>query len=174
MQQFAYSRTEQGIRDRQRAALALVPQQPPSPTHEDIKHMIDVQVQREVQSHVARLMTEVNRALLALDEKWEIQLGAINKEKEWKRVTRPMSVVEVVRRICRVSGLSMEELTGRRNTVEVTFWRQAVYYWAMRRTGFSSSQIGRKLRRDHSTVLFGTSAYVKKRAEQGRTLRALR
>lgn len=78
-------------------------------------------------------------------------------------------------RLCRAFGVTPEEICGRaRNVPRVTLCRQAIMYWAKRRTLLSPAQIGKRMGgRDHSTVYYGIDAYPKKRAKQGRHLRTL-
>jgi|GEM_PF-3599376 len=80
----------------------------------------------------------------------------------------------VARRLCRVFGVSKADLISARRTHELVQCRQAVCYWASRRTGMSLSWIGRRLNRDHTTVLHSTNIYPKKRADMGRYVRPLR
>lgn len=84
-------------------------------------------------------------------------------------------LASIVRRICWATGVNHSEiLSGRRNK-RVAFARQAIMYWACRRTAMSLPEIGRRLGgKDHTTVLHGKSVYPKKRAAMGRNLRAVR
>lgn len=82
---------------------------------------------------------------------------------------------KIVHRFCRVFKVSLSELRSPRRDREVSLARQAIYYWAWRMTGLSSSQIGRRMgNRDHTTVLYGVETYRRKRAAMGRNLRELR
>ena len=85
------------------------------------------------------------------------------------------SLDKIVRRICCVFNVGLVELRSPRRDSEVAMARQAIYYWAWRMTGLSSTQIGRRLgNRDHTTVLYGVKTYRRKRAAMGRNLRELR
>lgn len=53
--------------------------------------------------------------------------------------------------------------------------RQAVMYWAVRLTGYSYPKIGRIMGgRDHTSIMYGATAYRKKREKMGRYLRKAR
>lgn len=85
------------------------------------------------------------------------------------------SLDKIVRRFCNVFNVSLVELRSPRRDSEVAMARQAIYYWAWRMTGLSSTQIGRRMgNRDHTTVLYGVRTYQRKRAAMGRNLRELR
>ncbi|MFC5385172.1 helix-turn-helix domain-containing protein [Aquamicrobium segne] len=88
---------------------------------------------------------------------------------------RSTTYADIENRLCRVFGVTPEAICGRsRNVPRVTLCRQAIMYWAMRRTLLSPAQIGKRMGgRDHSTVYYGIDAYPKKRAAQGRYLRSL-
>lgn len=179
MQLFAVSRTEQGIRRRQAearsVALSLVPKPDPvpapepTPTREEIEQMVLELVREEVR----QVMAAGNRALMELHQKWMDE--NTNKAPPFLVAdSNRMTLAEVIRRLCKVFGVSKAELHGTRSGGKVLLCRQAIYYWAARRTGKSSTQIGKALQRDHSTVLHGMETYPRKRAQHGRTLRALR
>lgn len=113
-----------------------------------------------------------NRALAVLRAADEM---ASDKPRRDRCSPKPLSIEEVANRICRAVGATREEIQSDRRDRSATFVRQAVCYWAMRRTRKASTQIGRFLgNRDHSTVLHGCDAYVTKRAGMGRTLRPVR
>ncbi len=69
-------------------------------------------------------------------------------------------------------GVTREEIKGHGRGRTVVMARQFVMHWARRRTGMSYPQIGRLLGgKDHTSVLHGVRAYVRKRAAMGRTIR---
>lgn len=81
----------------------------------------------------------------------------------------------IERRICRALKILPSEVKKSGRQRELTFARQAIMYWACRLTDYSYPQIGKRMGgRDHTTILSGKRAYVKKRALQGRTLREVR
>lgn len=81
----------------------------------------------------------------------------------------------IVRRISTVMKVTPEELMSDRRHKDIVLARQAIFYWARRRTRLSLPEIGRRMGgRDHTTVLHGADAYPKKRAKAGRYLRAVR
>ncbi len=82
---------------------------------------------------------------------------------------------QICRRICRALKVNKEELLSDRRHKEIAFARQAIFYWATRRTRLSHPEIGRRMGgKDHTTVLHGSRVYPKKRAAMGRNLRAVR
>lgn len=88
-------------------------------------------------------------------------------------VTDPSAFAKVERRICRALKLSATQLRSRSRSAQLVFARQAIAYWACRRTKLSMPEIGRKLSLDHTTVLHGRAMYPAKRKAMGRHLRAL-
>ena len=81
----------------------------------------------------------------------------------------------IMRRICKALKVSRVDIMSARRNAPVAFARQAIYYWACRRTTLSLPEIGRKVGGfDHTTVLHGKRAYPIKRAAQGRYLREVR
>lgn len=93
----------------------------------------------------------------------------------WPASEAVTSMDKIMRRFCLAMGVSKRELLSERRTNRLAVCRQAIYYWAYRRTALSMPQIGRKIGdRDHTTILYGIDAYIKKRAAQGRTLRPVR
>lgn len=88
---------------------------------------------------------------------------------------RHQAFATIVERAIRVFKISRVELFSDRRVKRIVDARQFVMYWACRRTTLSLPHIGRKLGgRDHTTVLHGKDAYVRKRAAMGRTLRKAR
>jgi hypothetical protein len=64
---------------------------------------------------------------------------------------KPFSLVAT--EACKFFELPRRELVGRRQTKGVTLARQTVMYLARQYTGLSMPEIGRRLNRDHTTVL---------------------
>lgn len=112
-----------------------------------------------------RIMTERRDALAA-------EIKALDKERFGGKHT---SMASISRRICKVFGVTLADLRSHSRSARVVLPRQAVMYWASRRTDGSSAQIGRWLgSRDHSTIIHGRDKYIEKRKEMGRTLRKVR
>jgi len=80
---------------------------------------------------------------------------------------------DIVRRICRATGITLTDIRSGRRSRHIAFARQAIFYWACRTTRRSLPEIGRYFERDHTTVLHGKREYPKKRALMGRHLRSL-
>jgi chromosomal replication initiation ATPase DnaA len=79
----------------------------------------------------------------------------------------------VERRICRVFGISREQLVAEGRSLRAAHARLAVMYWCGRLTGLSMAEIGARVARDRSTVRYGVDSYVAKRAKDGRILRPI-
>jgi chromosomal replication initiation ATPase DnaA len=80
----------------------------------------------------------------------------------------------IVRLICTATDVTSEELFSNRRGRPIVLARQAICYWAARRTNMSLSAIGNRLGRDHTTCLHGIKEYPAKRLQMGRHLRHVR
>jgi hypothetical protein len=81
----------------------------------------------------------------------------------------------IVWRICYALGVHRAHVTGRSRVRHVVFARQAIFYYAARRTDLTLYQISMKLGGfDHTTVMHGMTIYPKKRAAMGRHLPPVR
>ncbi len=76
--------------------------------------------------------------------------------------------------VCRTMRVSLTQVFGDIRSARLVVARQAIAYWACRRTNLSVAQIGRMMSRDHTTILHSKRIYVEKRAHQGRKLREAR
>jgi chromosomal replication initiation ATPase DnaA len=79
------------------------------------------------------------------------------REKLSKRTLR-----DIIRDVSEETGVSVAEIIGRARTGRIVKARQAVMYCARREGRFSTTQIGRALHRDHTTVIYGADAYAEK------------
>ena len=90
------------------------------------------------------------------------------------RPYRP-TVASIMQKICKATRYSVNDVKSQRRCRELVLIRQAVMYWSMRLTACSLPVIGKAIGgRDHTTVLSGKRAYVRKRAAMGRKLRVVR
>ncbi len=96
---------------------------------------------------------------------------------------RKWTYAEIERRFCAVGWktptgtrvpYSHRDIAGQCRHRELALIRQAIMYWTARLTGMSYPAIGRLMKKDHTTVLYGKDSYIAKRAKQGRTLREVR
>ena len=102
------------------------------------------------------------------------QIADLYRDK-WKFTVQQTPFKRIETRACKVFRVSIMELRSARRNKRVALARQFIYYWATRLTIMSMSQIGRLLGgRDPTTCLHGKHAYIKKRAQMGRTLREVR
>lgn len=131
--------------------------------------------ERERQQKIAaEIAAERAEQVLVLDE-WRVRALAAERELRAAGIVPKRRIGAIIWRACRVFKLTRADIIGTDQTRHLVNARQFVMYWAVRRTNMSRPQIGRELgRRDHTTILHGESAYVAKRAKQGRTLRKAR
>lgn len=121
-----------------------------------------------------------DRLLPVMAQKFEVyadslavEMSAMWPEKKVRKYRGRYHVI--VRRMCRVFGVTLNELYSERRGKTVVHARQSIYYWAWRLTPLSAVQIGHRMGgRDYSTVLYGLSMYQYRRAKMGRNLRKLR
>lgn len=79
---------------------------------------------------------------------------------------------DIIRLICKATGMRRLEIMQNRRNKQVVFARHAVCYWAYRLTTLSLPEIGRRLGGlDHTTIMHAVKAYAAKRAQMGRYLR---
>ncbi len=148
MQQFAFKRTEEGIRQRQEAIRR-------GQAAANLQRERDAKV-KELESTIAALKRQLQKLK---DEPLLIK-------SEFRRIEE---------RASRVFGLPIAAFKSPRRDQKMVLARQFVMYWAARRTQLSYPLIGRLMGgRDHTTVMAGRDAYPVKRAKMGRTLRAAR
>jgi chromosomal replication initiation ATPase DnaA len=62
--------------------------------------------------------------------------------------------MDVIDQICAEYGVSVAEVLGNSRIHDYVYARQACFF-ALQKVGLSSTQIGRLMNRDHSTVLYG-------------------
>lgn len=62
--------------------------------------------------------------------------------------------MNVIEQICIEYGVALHEVMGDSRVHDYVYARQACFY-ALQKMGLSSTQIGRLMSRDHSTVLYG-------------------
>jgi chromosomal replication initiation ATPase DnaA len=114
-----------------------------------------------------------NEALRKLHNEWAVEARKMGQgQSRWIENTLPLDTI--IRRICKALKVSHLHLASSRQDRRTALARQAVFYWAVRRTCLSLPQIGRQMGRDHTTVLHGKRVYVEKRAYMGRTLRPVK
>lgn len=114
-----------------------------------------------------------NEALRKLHDEWALEARKLGQgQSRWRENTLPLDTI--IRRICKALKVTHLNLASGRRDARTALARQAVFYWAVRRTCLSLPQIGRQMGRDHTTVLHGKRVYVEKRAAMGRKLRPVK
>jgi chromosomal replication initiation ATPase DnaA len=68
-------------------------------------------------------------------------------------------IAEVVARVARAHGVTVEDILGRATEIKVVHARHEAFYAVKVASGVSWARIGRIFGRDHSTVLHGVKAY---------------
>lgn len=117
----------------------------------------------------------VAEAARRADEYRQQQEARLRREAQDEAMRPIRETRAIARRLCRVMGVTRRDVESESRAKRVVFCRQAIMYWAMRRTGISMVALGRLLGgRDHTTILHGVKVYPKKRAEQGRYLRPIK
>lgn len=114
---------------------------------------------------------ELERQRREKEEREQAEVQA--KIKAYERLIRS-DVKNIADRICKATGVSRKDLFSSRRHKKVVLVRQAICYWAARRTKFSYPMIGRKIGRDHTTVIHSVRVYPIKRKHMGRCLRPVR
>lgn len=81
------------------------------------------------------------------------------------KTTPRITVRQIAAEVCSHTGNSVHAVLGRSRAAHVCRVRELVCYIAHRR-GLTLSQIGRALRRDHSTIKHAIENEVRRRAEE--------
>ena len=132
----------------------------------EIRHMADEW--EKAQAEIARRKEIIARQRAEVDVLMEKGRQAA---KAFNAIIGDQSFARILERICRATGVSRHSIMSLGRDKRVVLVRHGIMYWACRRSGLSTTQIGQLMGRDHSTMVHGKQAYVKKRAEMGRTLR---
>jgi len=115
---------------------------------------------------------EVARAALQRKiDALETEMQVLGEIEAAQRYSTPFKAIE--RRLCKALNVRAADVYGNRGDRKIVFARQAIAYWALRLTGFSTPQIGRIMNRDHTTIVHAKQAYREKRAASGRHLRKI-
>lgn len=140
---------------------------------EERKQQAKAEREAQARAHRERILAEAaarRRAELEV-----IKRAKIEGIWERKPVCRSVSYFEIERRISLATGVPIRAIRSNRRHKQVTFIRQAIAYWAARRTGLSYPKIGQFLGgRDHTTILHAAKIYPVKRAKEGKHRRVAR
>jgi chromosomal replication initiation ATPase DnaA len=172
MQLASYRNTEAGARERQRQrfeAQLIVLEERKERMAEEIREM-----NREREAQEERLRAVRSDALSALRDANRALAKFGLTEKLPVHCVKPDQIKRIAVRICKVFGITHKELTSHRRNPRLVLCRQAIAYWACRRTNRSLPQIGKYLCRDHTTLIHSKGAYPVKRAAMNRNLREVR
>jgi chromosomal replication initiation ATPase DnaA len=74
---------------------------------------------------------------------------------------RRLAIDKIIEKVCESHQIRREDLLSDRRTARFTRPRQQVMFLA-KRAGFTPSAIGRKLNRDHTTVLHGIKSHAQR------------
>lgn len=144
------------------------------------EHTADLRAARRAEQ--LRLASEARKARAAEREAFrQMKIWKETREQQMRAreavLARQMATAEfdwIFAIAMHVFCLSRDEIVSPYRSERSVLARQFIMYWARRRTSLSFPQIGRNLRRDHTSCIHGASAYVQKRAAMGRTLRPVR
>jgi len=70
------------------------------------------------------------------------------------RAPAPRKLADILRATCRVTGLTMSELTGQQRHHTITSKRHIAMWLATKHTEMSLPQLARHFNRDHTTVMY--------------------
>lgn len=152
------ARLNNAARDRERELVARLGKE----LDEKVKERLNQAIDHFFQKEEARLLD------------FAIRIGAADKN--WDEIKELHSqYARIERRLCAVFHVTPNEIRSHRRSKEIMLARQAVMYWAVRLTGYSYPKIGRIMGgRDHTSIMYGATAYRKKREKMGRYLRKAR
>ena len=85
--------------------------------------------------------------------------------RDWVFINSPFRLKFIILAVGLCMGVSPETIKGRSRLKQHALARKIVYYLARERTRLSSNEIGRRMDRDHSTVLHGAKWARNKLAE---------
>jgi chromosomal replication initiation ATPase DnaA len=174
MQLVSYRNTEAGARERQSRkfeAEMIVMAERKARMAEEVRAMKEIRSAQEdkVRAIKADALCALRDANIAL-----AKLGL--RDAQLIHCTNPDNIKRIAHRVCKAFGVTHKELTGPRRAPRIVLCRQAVAYWACRRTNLSLPQIGRYLERDHTTIMYSKRIYPVRRFEMkpARNLREVR
>ena len=122
-----------------------------------------------------KVIEVLDQAIEVFFQKYEEQLGKIALRTASITEPIPPTYARIERRICAIFNVTHNEICARRKDNDILLARQAVMYWAVRLTGYSYPKIGRIMGgRDHTSIMYGATAYRQKREKMGRYLRKAR
>lgn len=98
-------------------------------------------------------MTPTSRAL-AICEARQTRYAATVAANDQARASR-QTADTILAKVCTSFGVTRDQLRGGRGHTPVWRARWAAYYLLRKRRGLATTQIGRIMRRDHSTVIHG-------------------
>ncbi|MDY8108276.1 helix-turn-helix domain-containing protein [Fulvimarina sp. 2208YS6-2-32] len=122
----------------------------------------------------------IHRARLAIERHEEPELDPEPNPEDRFSEFHPLAphrptMCKIMLRICRETGVSVQEMKGPTSNQRVCLARHAFFYWAVRLTDKSLRQIAEYCgRKDHTTVWSGIIRYPIRRAKGGRYVRPLR
>lgn len=117
----------------------------------------------------------LDQATEILFQKYEEHFGKIALQTVPETEPIPASYERIERRLCAVFHVRPNEIRSHRRNKDILLARQAVMYWVVRLTGYSYPKIGRIMGgRDHTSIMYGATAYRQKREKMGRYLRKAR
>lgn len=133
----------------QRNIVKVKVEEPPAPEPEPVPEVVHVEPEpAPLPPIVARQFTEAHQLLRA---------ARISPLARWK---------EILRDVCAKHKIHPEAVTGNSRQAPLVKCRREVYWRLRTELGMSLSQIGNKLNKDHTSVLYGVKEYEKALGKQ--------
>ena len=154
------------VREKRRIAAAEQEKLARQAAISDRQSRIDMLAAEARAARIEILAKKAARETAAFDQM--LAKAAVERREDRDRFER------IVKLVCKVTAISPAVIFSPVRTERIMLARQTIYYWASRRTNLSIARIGTLMGRDHTSVLSGNKAYVRKRAAQGRKLRVAR
>jgi hypothetical protein len=133
----------------QRNIVKIKVDEPPAPEPEPAPEVVHVEPEpAPLPPIVARQFTEAHQVLRA---------AKISVVPRWK---------EILREVCAKHKIHPEAVTGNSRQAPLVKCRREVYWRLRTELGMSLSQIGLKLNKDHTSVLYGVNEYAKALGKQ--------
>lgn len=71
----------------------------------------------------------------------------------------PVTISHIVEEVCRTTGVSSEDIYGKKHTANISNARKMVFYIIREVTDMSYKAIGKEFHRDHSTVMYNVEKF---------------
>jgi chromosomal replication initiation ATPase DnaA len=97
---------------------------------------------------------------------WNLNVDLIEIKTTLKCVGTRLSIMQIATQICKAYEIDIKDVMGKSRLQDIVEARHAVMY-VCALAGYSCAAIGRRMNRNHSTVISGCKAYERKLREGG-------